>query len=156
MASGVAHVTRGENLIARIAARCFGLPPTALDVPLRVRFAADAHSERWIREFGDQRFHSVHTAGRGRDTGHVLERFGPFTFVLALVWDGERLHYLVRRWRFLGMPLPRALAPISHTTERVCAGKFHFDVRLSLPLAGLLVHYRGWLVPQDLAASTVR
>ena len=28
-------------------------------------------------------------------------------------------------------------------------GRFRFDVALFLPLIGLLVHYRGWLVPDD-------
>ena len=26
-------------------------------------------------------------------------------------------------------------------------GRFRFDIRLTLPVIGLLTHYRGWLVP---------
>jgi hypothetical protein len=47
------------------------------------------------------------------------------------------------------LPLPRGLVPTSHATERVDAkGRFRFDIPIVLPVVGLLVHYRGWLVPQ--------
>ena len=53
----------------------------------------------------------------------------------------------VGAWVFLG--LPRFLAPRSDTREyQDEQGRFRFDVRLSLPLIGLLAHYRGWLMPE--------
>jgi hypothetical protein len=58
--------------------------------------------------------------------------------------------------RFLGVPLLRALLPRSDAFEHVEADVFRFDVRLGLPLVGLLAHYRGWLKPDpssDVAAD---
>ena len=34
-------------------------------------------------------------------------------------------------------------------------GRFHFDVPITLPLVGLLIHYRGWLVPVPNRAAAV-
>jgi hypothetical protein len=43
--------------------------------------------------------------------------------------------------------MPKALMPKSETAEYVEGGRFRFDVGISLPLAGLVVRYRGWLAP---------
>jgi NAD(P)-dependent dehydrogenase (short-subunit alcohol dehydrogenase family) len=45
--------------------------------------------------------------------------------------------------------LPRWFVPVSRASERVDAqGRFCFDIPVVLPAVGLLVHYRGWLVPK--------
>jgi hypothetical protein len=55
----------------------------------------------------------------------------------------------VKKWRLGRIPLPLALAPQSHACENQDEhGRFRFDVRLSLPLVGLMVHYKGWVAPQ--------
>ena len=64
---------------------------------------------------------------------------------MALVPEGDKLVLAVRRWSVFGIPLPMALGPRSDTSEYVADGRFHFDVKLSHPLAGRIVHYRGWL-----------
>jgi hypothetical protein len=55
---------------------------------------------------------------------------------------------VVRRWSACGIPLPRALAPRGDSYEFVEAGRFHFHVEIATPITGLIVRYRGWLVPQ--------
>jgi hypothetical protein len=48
------------------------------------------------------------------------------------------------------------LAPRSDASEFTGPdGRFHFDVRISLPIGGLLVHYRGWLEPDVYTAPNV-
>jgi hypothetical protein len=47
-----------------------------------------------------------------------------------------------------GIPLPRALAPRGDSYEFVEAGRFHFHVEIDHPFTGLIVRYRGWLVPR--------
>jgi hypothetical protein len=50
--------------------------------------------------------------------------------------------------RLLGCPLPNFLRPRSHASETVDAdGQFHFDVPITLPLVGTIVHYKGSLKP---------
>jgi hypothetical protein len=87
----------------------------------------------------------VQRAGRGRSCRLLEERFGPLTFAMALVLDGDRLRLEVRRWRFLGLPLPRRLAPGGEAYEFSDAGRFGFHVEIRQPLVGLIVRYRGWL-----------
>jgi len=66
---------------------------------------------------------------------------------MALVWDGERLSLILRRWSFLGIPLPMWLCPKSVAHELVESGRFAFHVEIGHPLVGLIVRYRGWLAP---------
>jgi hypothetical protein len=50
-------------------------------------------------------------------------------------------------WSVFGVPLPLALAPQGRAHEWQEHGRFWFDVPISLPLIGLVVHYTGWLEP---------
>ena len=147
MADGRASVERGSGLLSRLAARMAGFPPSAADVPVKVRFVADRQGETWIRTFAAHSFSSRQFAGRGRSERLLCERFGPLTFAMALVVDGSRLRLVLRRWSFLGLPLPMWLCPRSNAYETVEDGRFRFHVEISHPAAGLIVRYRGWLEP---------
>jgi hypothetical protein len=148
-AAGVANVTCGTSLLARCVAMLIGLPNSASQIATRVHFKVSGASERWTRSFGTRSFASDQAAALGDDDGLMCERFGPLSMLLALRWNGEQLRLILRRWRFLGVPLPRWLAPICDAYECVDAGRFRFNVRIAHPLTGLIVHYQGWLVPQD-------
>jgi len=54
---------------------------------------------------------------------------------------------IVRRWSIFGVPLPRAWAPVSTAYEFVDEARFNYHVEVGHPLTGLIVRYRGWLVP---------
>jgi hypothetical protein len=64
---------------------------------------------------------------------------------LALVFDEDRLRLVLRRWSFLGVPLPMWLAPRGDSHEHADQGRFNFHVEIGHPLMGLIVRYRGWL-----------
>jgi len=149
-AAGRGSVERGRNPLARLVAGLFGLPPAARDVPVRVTFTVAEGVEIWERDFDGARFRSRQEIGRGRLAGLLVQRFGPFAFGLAVPAGPAGLSLEIRGMEFLGLPLPRALAPRVAAGERVVDGRFTFDVRMALPLVGLLVHYRGWLTPQDI------
>ena len=138
---GEAAITRGNSILARLICRVFGFPPAAAAVPVRVTMECDGQAERWTRDFGGRRFRSVLRLHRGRMT----ERFGPFTFTLDLAEQAGRLVFPVRSGRIGPLPLPSGLLPASTTFESADQGRVRFDVALSLPFAGPLVHYRGWL-----------
>lgn len=148
VAEGRAEVERGASPLARLVARIFGFPPAGSGIPVRVAFASEQDGERWTRDFAGHRFSSHQAEGRGRFERLLAERFGPFTFGLALVVDGGRLRLVPRGWSFLGLPLPRFLMPDGESFETVEDGRFRFHVEIRLPLAGLVVRYRGWLVPE--------
>ena len=101
-------------------------------------------AETWVRDFGGQRFRShLRPAPKG-----VTERFGPLTFQIGLTVKDGALHYPVTRGWCLGIPMPRALLPVSETVEAVDReGRATFDVALSHPLSGPIIRYRGWLQP---------
>lgn len=152
-ARGVATVERGSNVLAKLVALVIGLPSAGADIPLSVRFTQTPTHERWTRKFGAQEFHSDMSEGQGRETGLLIERFGPFSLAMALVWRAERLAFVIRRWRLGPIPLPLWLAPRSTTHESVVDGRFNFDVGISLPVIGSVVRYRGWLSGSDSGSS---
>jgi hypothetical protein len=79
--------------------------------------------------------------------GQMTERFCLLTFAIALhVRDGA-LHYPVVKGWFCGMPIPRWALPRSDTSEGAEGPRATFDVGLSLPVAGAIVRYQGWLEP---------
>lgn len=145
--AGQATVEGAATLAGRLAARLFGFPPGVAAVPVRVvkRLAADG-TETWERSFAGRRFRSqLAPLGPGR----VSERFGPFTFTLALAATADGLTMAVLGWRLGLLPLPGILAPASSASETVDAeGRFRFDVPIAVPLLGRVVRYRGWLVAE--------
>lgn len=145
VATGRADITRGQHRLARLVAALMRFPPAGQDVPVEVEMTKISGGEIWRRRFGRRTFRSrLRYLGSGR----VSEQFGPLTFDLTLPVTGGRMGMQVSKGRFLGLiPLPRWMLPVSETYEFVDKGKFQFDVRISHPLIGLIVHYRGWLVP---------
>ena len=53
----------------------------------------------------------------------------------------------MRRWSFLGLPLPGFLAPRGDSFEFEKHGRFCFDVEVTLPVAGFVIRYSGYLKP---------
>ncbi|MGH6892219.1 MAG: DUF4166 domain-containing protein [Dongiaceae bacterium] len=144
-ASGQCDVDRGRSITARIISALFRLPPPGRDLPLTVILSAKGDQETWERNFGGYIMRSVLSGSK--QSGYVIERFGPIAFTIHLRRGGARLNYDIVEGRFLGLSLPRWLLPKSATYEESLEDVFRFDVRISLPVIGLLAHYRGWLKP---------
>jgi hypothetical protein len=145
--AGRCSVERGPNPLAWVIATVIGFPRAGADQSMTVQLTKDGDGERWVRKSGRKMFSSVQMPGRGRAEWLVRERFGPITVDLALVVDGQTLHYVVRRWAFFGISLPLFLGPRSRAVESVKDGQFCFDVTIGHPLTGLIVRYRGLLTP---------
>jgi hypothetical protein len=151
--AGRAEISTGDGLIARIIARIIGLPKAGKDVPLRVSVdrsmspgKEQRFTETWTRNFGGQCFSSEMSVSA---SSKVTERFGPLTFALGLAMGDDGLLFPVTGGRIGPLPLPRFLMPRSEAREfQDDEGRFRFDVRLSLPLFGVLAHYQGWLKPR--------
>jgi hypothetical protein len=139
--TGRADVERGASLASRVVATLFGLPPAGRDQALRVTFQVDGDREIWSRTFGDAEFRSV----QYEHGGLLRERVGPSTFVFALETSADGMALMLRGVRFLGVPLPRLLAPSVRTFESERDGRYRFEVEASLPLLGRIVRYAGWL-----------
>ena len=146
VAEGTATVTRGTGFLARIAAAVVGFPRAGEDVPVKVEFKLENGRERWTRTFAGHAFHSTQEQGQGRFAWLVCERFGPLCAGMALVLDADKLRLVVRRWSVFGIPLPLWLAPGGDSYA--ADGRFHFHVEIGHPFTGLIVAYKGWLVPR--------
>jgi hypothetical protein len=110
-----------------------------------VRFITENDQERWLRTFGRHIFASTMRNGQDRSERLLCERIGPCEFAQALVVDGEKLRFVMRRWSLFGVPLPLWLGPRSDSFECEDQGRFRFHVDISHPLLGSIVRYRGWL-----------
>jgi hypothetical protein len=148
IADGVAVVERGKGLLARLVAWVMGFPKAGTDVPVTVRFRARDGREHWRRTFAGRSFDSTQEEGQGRFAGLLCERFGPLNAGMALVIEDGRMRLVVRRWSFFGIPMPLALAPRGDAYEFAKDGRFHFHVEIGHPFTGMIVRYRGWLVPR--------
>ncbi|MBV9591370.1 MAG: DUF4166 domain-containing protein [Hyphomicrobiales bacterium] len=152
-ARGRARVERGRSVLARLAAWFVGFPESAKDIEITVKFEAQDGVERWTRRFGEKSFSSRQFAGSGRSSNLLCEDFGLLSFAMALVVDEGRLRLIPRRWSALGIPLPQWLCPRAIAYETVDNGRFHFHVEIGHALTGLIVRYRGWLVPMHNSAK---
>jgi hypothetical protein len=148
---GRANVANGTSPVARLLRRIIGLPKAGDNIPVTVSvdrlISENGGTEIWTRNFGGVRFSShLRLDGQSR----LCERFGPVAFHLGAEAKQERVSLPVVSARFLGIPLPRMLLPRSDAMEEMDAeGRFRFDVKLTLPVFGMLVHYSGWLVPKQ-------
>jgi len=137
---GEVEVERGRTPLARLCAWATRLPPAGHG-PVRVDIDAAPDGERWTRRIGGRAMPS-----RLWREGDVLcERLGLATFGFRLEVIEQAIAWRVARVRVLGLPLPAAWFGGVGARESADGGRYRFDVRAALPLAGLLVHYRGWL-----------
>ena len=146
-ARGRADIQRGRGWLAQLAATLAGFPKAAAETDVEVHFQARDGIEIWTRRFGGKVFRSVQMAGGDADAPRLAEDLGPFRILMALVVENGRLLLQVRGWRFLGLHMPMALAPGGTVHEEERDGRFRFHVEVRAPLVGLIVRYRGWLVP---------
>jgi hypothetical protein len=137
---GDVEVDRGTGALSRLVAAVTRLPPAGRG-PLCVEIGASPHAERWTRFIGGRAMPS-----RLWREGDVLcERLGLATFGFRLeVIDGA-IAWRVVRVRVFGVSLPSRWFTGVGARESAEDGRYRFDVWASLPIAGLLVHYRGWL-----------
>lgn len=147
-ASGRASVERGNRPLARMLASIYGFPEASADVPVQVSLQTRGMAEVWRRTFGGKSFSSVQEAGEGASANLITERFGPVVVSLAVLVEDGQLKLVVRRWTFLGMPMPLFLAPGGKAFEYEEDGRFHFDVEIAHPWTGRIVRYKGWLTPE--------
>jgi hypothetical protein len=150
---GRGSVSRGNHPLARLVGYLFRFPPARSDIPVAVTFDIRAGAEIWRRDFGGHRFGS-RLSSRIKDGRSILtETFWPFTFDFDLDGAANGLDMHIRGWRFLGVPLPRSLAPVVRAQERVADGRFTFDVEIALPWGALVVRYRGFLLSRQHASN---
>ena len=137
---GEVDVVRGTGLLSRVCAWATRLPPAASGA-IRVSIESEAARETWTRHIGGHAMRSRLWAADGL----LNEQLGLVRFGFRLQAHGGGVRWRVVRVRALGVPLPVGWFEGVHAHESQRDGRYCFDVSATLPLAGLLVAYRGWL-----------
>jgi hypothetical protein len=137
---GDVEVDRGAGVLSRCIAAATRLPPAGRG-PLCMEIDASPHAERWTRFIGGRAMPSR----LWREDDILCERLGLATFGFRLCVEDDAIVWRVVRVRVFGVSLPARWFTGVGARESAEDGRYRFDVWASLPLAGLLVHYRGWL-----------
>lgn len=142
--AGRARVERGRNPLARLCAWATGLPAAGDDVAILVEFDCGPRHETWRRDFGGARMASTLAF---RD-GLLRERLGPMQFRFALHANEGAIWWTVARARLFGiLPLPASMFDGVRCREYEQDDRYRFEVEATLPLAGRIIRYAGWLEP---------
>lgn len=148
--SGRADIRRGDNALARWMAGILGLPEAGADVPARVEVSRvqdrvqgrkQGNGELLERWYDGRHFATLQYARAGL----LCERFGPFTLKFQLSANERGIDFHRAGVAVWGVPLPGFLSPRVTASERADGDVHRFDVRLDLPLVGLIIAYRGTL-----------
>lgn len=151
---GKAGIENGKSMLARLILRFMKLPHAGTDVPVTVAIERcigpdGERSENWTRSFDHQTFSSIMKHNKN---GDFTESFGLLSFSINLHADRKSIKLPIVRWHIGRLPLPLKMAPQLEAMEfEDTHGRFNFDVKIRLPLVGMLVHYKGWLKPNDRA-----
>lgn len=137
---GEVEVERGHGRLSRLCAWATRLPPPGRG-PITVEIATAPGRECWTRHVARHAMRSTLWA----DDGLLCERLGLVEFGFRLAAADGVLVWRVARVRALGLPLPARWFDGVSAREFEADGRYRYDVAARLPLAGLLVHYRGWL-----------
>ncbi|MFC0676761.1 DUF4166 domain-containing protein [Lysobacter korlensis] len=137
---GEVQVERGTGGLSRLCAWATRLPPAGRG-PVVVDIESEGACERWTRHIGGHAMRSRLWAADGL----LCEQLGLVTFGFRLDVESASLTWTVARVRVFGVPLPVSMFARVAARESEVDGRYTFDVRAALPLAGDLVHYRGWL-----------
>ena len=149
VAEGATEVERGNGVLSRIISGVIGFPDEGSDLPTKVEFQSFKGNEIWVRNIAGKTFHSIQSLGVGRYDRLLCESFGPVKVGLAVILDEGVLRMAVRKWEMFGIPMPLFLAPRGNAYEYENEDRFHFSVEISHPFIGLMVRYRGWLIPKN-------
>jgi Domain of unknown function (DUF4166) len=137
---GKVEVERGSGLLSRLCAWATRLLPAG-EGAIVVEIVAIEGREQWTRIVAGHAMPSRLWAGDGL----LCERLGLVTFGFRLMVENESIFWRVARVRALGIPLPASWFRGVFAWEFERNGRYCFDVAAHMPLAGLLVHYRGSL-----------
>ncbi|PTQ12204.1 hypothetical protein CLG96_06535 [Sphingomonas oleivorans] len=141
--AGRADIWVSRHPLARLLCRMMRLPAAGKDVPTLIRFSRLRDGEHWHRTFG-QRSYSTRLVARD---GLLVEHMGPATNIFRLSVADGALRLDLIGFRFLGLPLPRALRPACAAIETQQDGAFAFAIPVDLLWLGPIIRYSGRLAP---------
>jgi hypothetical protein len=150
VARGTFRVRRGPSRFMRLLATLLGLPAESEQARIALRVERTRRGgERWIRTFPDRVFRSL----QWRRGDLLVEAIGLVQCCFRLRADRGMLLLEQERAVFglhnITLPLPRWLAPSAAGRSAPEGDHVQVDVRVELPLFGLLISYSGRVTPED-------
>lgn len=142
---GQARIVRGRHWLVPLLAVLARLPKDGDALPTEVAFSAHGQGEQWARQFGRWLMVSRLWAHEGC----LREQLGAVRFEFDLQAREGGIDWSVRRvWAFGLLPLPRRWFGGVRCREAWQGERYTFLVDVTLPWAGALIRYEGWLEPQ--------
>jgi hypothetical protein len=144
-ARGVFSVEHGASWLARLIVWILRFPPAGERVDLALVVEPTAAGERWSRSFGGVALVSE----QWQKGGHLIERLGNNEITFALLAEAGALVFQQVRVRMVlgpvGLPMPAILAPKVSARVVDDGGVMRSEIRVELPVLGLLIRYGGRL-----------
>ena len=146
-AEGSCEVFGASNFLTAMAAKLGGMPPSGVDVPVRLSIQPQGSSEIWSRKFGDVLLATTQKL-YGSDKNQLIEFLGPGGIVLNVEASQKGLFLNSCGLRLFGViPVPEILSPKIKASEILIEeGKVAFDVEIAAPFLGRMVGYKGYLI----------
>jgi len=145
VAQGKLQVIRAPGRLKAILAAVMRLPRQQDAAVMRLEVSPTRDGERWTRFIGQSTLITKQTAWKSL----LLEKNGPVCLGLEIdIVEGGMVFRTRRAW-FIGIPLPRWLTPEAEATALPVDNGWALVVRLSLPLVGRILEYRGNVVPEE-------
>lgn len=142
---GQARIVRGRHWLVPLLAALARLPKDGGALPTEVAFSAHGQGEQWARRFGRWPMVSRLWAHEGC----LREQLGAVRFEFDLQAREGGIDWSVRRvWAFGLLPLPRRWFGGVRCREAWEGERYTFLVDVTLPWAGALIRYEGWLEPR--------
>jgi Domain of unknown function (DUF4166) len=138
---GRVEVLAPASNLAALLALCLGTPLKDASGSIRFELDAKPDAEVWIRKFPDKTMHSKLT----RSGDRIVETLGAARLTFELLEAGGALEMRLERLHFLGILCPSWLMPQVVARETGEAGNLHFRVLATVPLAGTVASYSGYL-----------
>lgn len=149
---GQVNVKRGNGRLALFVGRLLKLPPPLSEAEAKIVFKTTGYSEVLTREYGPDRNGQIWIMQSDIEADPaapmmIHESFGHAKLTLQLHTNHGKLAHEITGVTLFGVPLPKFCWPELCATEWQENGRYRFDVCLSLPLAGFIIRYSGWLLP---------
>jgi hypothetical protein len=143
---GFSDVAVDPGFLPWLICKLAGLPRSGRDVPIKMRFSPDGKGrEHWHRWFADRHYNSEIRAAQSPKAPLLIEHLGPFTLHFHLSPRGDTLDWILVKWCVFGLPMPGWALPKVACNESGDGNRFVFDIDAAFPIAGHVIHYRGWL-----------
>jgi hypothetical protein len=147
--AGTVHIEFGSGVAGwtgQRLARSLGIPQDAGEHYLQVFIHSNDGVLHWDRSFDAcMVFRSTFTPVGKFPAGCWIERTGALRLQLGVEVIGGGWHWQHHGTRLGWLPLPKYLLPHTRAYKEVVRGLYHFDVAISLPLAGQVLRYHGEL-----------